>query len=519
MAAATALGALVAATATAQSTIRPNALGANAGYGERGDVLVLTTDGRLVRVPQDAPAAVQYDVPINSLGAGETLVGIDVRPANGQAYGVSDASKVYVLDPGTGRASLVSTLSQPISGTSFGVDFNPVADRLRVVSNNGQNLRIEVETGVTTVDSTLGYAAGDRNEGTDPTVVAAAYTENRTGATTTQLYDIDTALDVLALQDPPNNGVLRTVGWLGVDADAVTGFDILKGKAFAAIGTGTSSRLYRIDLETGEATNRGRIGGGAAAADITLLPGKARTLFALAADGDLLRFDRSNLRRVIQRRITGLGSERLVGIDFRPANGQLIGVSSRSRIYRIDARSGAATLLVTMSVKLDGTRFGVDFNPTVDRLRIVSNRGQNLRVNVADGSTTTDGSLWFADDDVSAGDTPQVSAAGYRNNVVGGGSTTLFDIDAASDSLVVQDPPNDGVLTTVGDLGIDIDRQTGFDVSADGWAVAALDPAGRAPMGLYRINLSTGRARFLGTIAGGPVRGITFAPRGGYLLP
>ncbi|MBC8123706.1 MAG: DUF4394 domain-containing protein, partial [Gemmatimonadaceae bacterium] len=96
-----------------------------------------------------------------------------------------------------------------------------------------------------------------------PTVTAAAYTESVAGAKSTKLFDIDTGLDVLVFQDPPNDGTLQTIGPLGVDFGPQTGFDILTdpngvNRAFAASG----SVLYTIDLLSGKATRVGPIGNG-----------------------------------------------------------------------------------------------------------------------------------------------------------------------------------------------------------------------------------------------------------------
>ena len=40
------------------------------------------------------------------------------------------------------------------------------------------------------------------------------------------MFDIDTALDQVVIQSPPNNGILVATGKLTVDTDAPVGFDI-----------------------------------------------------------------------------------------------------------------------------------------------------------------------------------------------------------------------------------------------------------------------------------------------------
>jgi Ca2+-binding RTX toxin-like protein len=221
---------------------------------------------------------------IKVTGVKGNLVGIDFRPANGLLYGVSDANLVYTIDPNNGKAQLVSNNPTPFSlnGKAFGIDFNPVPDRIRVVSDAEQNLRLNPDTGglarnpdgTNAIDTALAYAAGDRNANVDPNIVAAAYTNNFAGSTTTSLFDIDSKLDTLVRQGganvppgtpSPNTGQLFTIGSLGIDFKS-GGFDIFSpapginnvNLAYAVTG----SSLYSIDLSTGSATNLGKVGNG-----------------------------------------------------------------------------------------------------------------------------------------------------------------------------------------------------------------------------------------------------------------
>ena len=223
----------------------------------------LTANNALVRFAGNAPGTIQATTPITGLQGGDSITGIDFRPANGMLYGVGSSGRLYTINLQSGAATLASTLSAAPSGAAYGVDFNPVPDRLRVVSDEEQNLRVNVDTGEAMVDGTLAYAGGDANAGTSPTVVAAGYTNSVAGATMTTLYVIDSGLDILARQDPPNDGVLNTIGALGVDASALVGFDIAPAgnAAYAAISMSgmSSSALYTIDLNSGRATSVGAI--------------------------------------------------------------------------------------------------------------------------------------------------------------------------------------------------------------------------------------------------------------------
>jgi hypothetical protein len=231
-------------------------------------VIGLTSDQRLVSFRACKPGRVREIGAITGLGAGDTaLVGIDYRVQGGMLYGVGDGGGVYTLDAATGEASFVSQLSVALEGASFGVDFNPAANRLRIVSDTGQNLRHDVTlaTGGTTADATL--------SGTG--VTAAAYTNNDLAApnppnTATTLFDLDASTDQIVIQSPPNDGNLVATGQLGVDAGAAAGFDVYTvlgpdGMAadnvgLATLSVGGTSGLYRIELLTGAATPLGPLG-------------------------------------------------------------------------------------------------------------------------------------------------------------------------------------------------------------------------------------------------------------------
>lgn len=203
-------------------------------------------------------------VPVTGLQGGETLVGIDVRPADSLVYAVGSTNRLYTVNPKTGVATQIGAAGQfVIAGTSFGFDFNPVPDRIRLVSNSEQNIRINPLTGGLAGTDTVLTPLGN--------VVAAAYTNSFAGATTTTLYGIDSAAGTLVLVGSvggtplsPNTGVVTTVGSLGLgtNLNENIGFDIsgVTGVAMATITTGGVSNLYSINLSTGSATLLGEIG-------------------------------------------------------------------------------------------------------------------------------------------------------------------------------------------------------------------------------------------------------------------
>lgn len=189
---------------------------------------------------------------VAGLQSGESILGIDFRPANGQLYALGSSSRIYTINLGTGAATAVgaSPFSTLLSGTDFGFDFNPTVDRIRVVSNTGQNLRLNPNDGtIASTDLTL-------NPGS-PMISAAAYTNNFAGATSTTLFVIDHNTDKLYQQNPPNNGTLVETGSLGINITNANGFDIggMSQKAYLIASVGLSTRIYSINTMTGAATS------------------------------------------------------------------------------------------------------------------------------------------------------------------------------------------------------------------------------------------------------------------------
>ena len=219
----------------------------------------------LVRFDTAAPGVVTT---VGALGGATTsLDGIDFRPADGALYGYNAAtSGIYRVDTATGMTTLVSTSTTAVGRTAVGIDFNPLADRLRVVTAADNNLRINVATGATLVDGTLAYATGDINAGVNPHITEAAYTNNDNNpATATTLYYIDDFLDALVVTSNPNGGTLNTVGSLGFNVDEYLGFDIFTNAsginmAFASLRVAGAQGLYAINLASGAASLIGGIG-------------------------------------------------------------------------------------------------------------------------------------------------------------------------------------------------------------------------------------------------------------------
>ena len=236
-------------------------------------------------------------------GAIANLGGLDFRPADSLLYGYSDASdSVYTVNLATGATTLVTAISAPTTSRLLGIDFNPAADRLRIVNDVDQNLRVNVAGGATIVDGTLAYAAGDPNVGANPNIVDAAYTNSdRNPVTGTTLYYIDYVLDILVSTSNPNGGVLNTVGALGINTSSFVGFDILSdgvggNLAFASLTDAAGvPRLYSVNLGTGAAT----LVGGISAVEVS---GLALAPVFIPEPGSMALFGLAGLALVTARR-------------------------------------------------------------------------------------------------------------------------------------------------------------------------------------------------------------------------
>lgn len=272
-----------------------SAIAALAGGAQAELVYGVTDSNNLITWDSGDSSDLLSGVAISGLMQNEQVRGIDFRPATGQLYAVGSFNNLYTIDSNTGAATRVGagSFAPGASGSSFGFDFNPVIDRIRYVSDANQNLVLNPNDGTATLVTSLFYGAGDVNEGMDPNVVGSAYTNSFMGATSTQLYGIDSALDMLVTQ-ANSAGTLMTVGSLGVDVNDSLSFDIsgATGIAYATVQSNDLARstFWMIDLSTGEATMLGEIGGGAIVSSMAVVPAPGSVaLLGCAGLGGMIR--------------------------------------------------------------------------------------------------------------------------------------------------------------------------------------------------------------------------------------
>ena len=236
------------------------ALALSGAAAQAATLVGLTVDNHLVRIDSQTRRAA---APVRVTGIEGRLLGIDVRPADMKLYGLTDAGQIVTIDPQSGRATQVSRLSERFDSAGRAtIDFNPVADRMRVMGMGGMNYRVNVETGAVVKDGQLKYQAGTPWSETMPRVVAGAYTNSMPGATATMLYTVDTLSRSLNLQAPPNDGVQQPKGEIAASLPVGVAFDILAdaqgGNMAVLLAAGT---LHHVDLATGKATAVGAVTG------------------------------------------------------------------------------------------------------------------------------------------------------------------------------------------------------------------------------------------------------------------
>ncbi len=271
----------------------------------------------------------------------------------------------------------------------------------------------------------------------------------------------------------------------------------------------------------------------------TVGPAAREEIVAVSVSNHLLRFNAGQPQEVRERRpLAGLAaSERLLGIDYRVARGELYALGASGQLYKIDV-AGARAAAVGTPVALPAAgavnpEWGFDFNPTVDRIRVVNDAGWNLRLHpdtgtVVDGDPNTpglqfDGRLAYDAGDINAGKPANVVAAGYSYNKLNDKITTNYALDGAMGLLLHQGTkegvtpmvsPNTGRLYIVGSLGIGPFAHATFDISdITPTAYAGVRAAGAKGTRWHRVDLTTGRASFIGTVGGGePLVGAAIEP-------
>lgn len=498
----------------------------------------------LVSFDANSPNTVSTIGAVSGIAAGQMLAGIDFRPQTGELYGIgynsaTGEARIYTLNLTTAAATPIGMAPVSVAPNmgDLTFDFNPTVDRIRFMGSNRQNYRLHPVTGaIAATDGNLAFAATDANAAQNPQIGAGAYTNSYIASTATTLYNYDTKLNIFTSQNPPNNGTQNTVGASGIAVDPdnpAVDFDIWFDAAtsmnwfFLAAKTGSSanSDLFTIDISTGKATMRGSIG--TTVRDIAVqivrnVPNlTGDLLYALTSNNWLISFDAANPAVVrTSMPVSGVAmGQVLVGMDFRPASGELYGLGYNSttgeaRLYTIKTNTAAATAVGAANITLPANlgRVGMDFNPTVDRIRVTTSTDANYRLHPITGAlVATDANLNFSTTDANAGKNPNIGAVGYTNSFAGATTTTLYNYDDELNILTTQIPPNDGRLNTVGASGIAVnstDQTSDLDIfwdknSLSNRAYLIANVGTSSFDNLYNLNLTSGAATLVGRIGNG----------------
>ncbi len=242
---------LLAALAFAGTLVAANAASAQ-------QIVALIGDNTLAMI-DPAKRQVTASIPVKGV---KKLHGIDVRPADGMLYGVTDDGMIVTIDTKTGVSTKKAELSEKVKGGTVTVDFNPAADRLRIMSSDGTSHRVNVDDGKVTVDGSHKYAETDANKDKKPNVVAGSYSNSVKGTKETVLYNIDASTGALVRQAPPNDGTLNTIGMLGFKPNGPIAFNIVNtGEGQNAGWIVSGGTLYSVDIASGKATSVGAING------------------------------------------------------------------------------------------------------------------------------------------------------------------------------------------------------------------------------------------------------------------
>jgi hypothetical protein len=500
--------------------------------------------GNLVSMEATAPAATTVIGAISGISAGQTLSGIDFRPQTGELYGIgynasTGEARIYTINLMTAAATAIGaaaiTVAPNMGEISF--DFNPTVDRIRFMGSNKSNYRLHPVTGaLAATDGNLAFAATDANAAASPNIGTGAYMNSYIASTATTLFNYDKSLNVLTTQIPPNNGTQNTVGASGITVDLAAGsvamdvyFNTTTGTNQFFLAANTSGTvnddLFSVNNSTGATTLIGTTGmplSDIAVQIVRNIPALTGDLaYALTSNNWLVSFDAANPGTVrTSVSVTGVAmGQVLVGLDFRPATGELFGLgynatNGESRLYTIKTNTAVATAVgaATFTLATNLGKIGFDFNPLVDRIRVTSSSNQNYRLNPNTGGiAATDLMLNFVATDVNFGKNPSVGASAYLNSFAGTAATTLFNYDDSLNILMTQMPPNDGKLNTIGGSGIVVnlaDPTSDLDIFYDK-TTSMNRPYLLANVGMsnfdniYSLNTATGAATSVGRVGNG----------------
>jgi hypothetical protein len=481
-------------------------------------------------------------VKITGLATDETIHGLDFRPSTGGLYALGSSSRLYSIDRATGAATgLGSAAFTPaLTGAAFGFDFNPVTDTIRVVSDTGQNLQLNPDTGAAVANDALTANAH---------VVAVAHANNTAGAVSSALVGVANTssagppalLDSTVSIGMPDNGMVMDGGDLDIDITSdKAGLDIGSDRVvYGSFVTtpATTTRLYTLNPITGTTVLIGDIGAPGELTGLAIPTGVSLTGYGITVANELVRFNPYALGPNTPVAITGVpASEEIAGIDIRPSNGMLYAVTydatnSLGKLWTLDAAATvpALTRVGTMTFPAGSGNIAIDFDPrTPNILRvIVEEPGSspttwaNLQLNLETGASTPDTDVAYPAPSM---DVPNVVGLAYSNNRDGVTRATAYAIEASADRLVRlgnvhgtgdMGTASGGVLNIVDGLfdisstppgSLDLADSASMDITPGGTvfvsnAVEIVGPPASTGTQIFVVNLGDGEAAAAGGVS------------------
>lgn len=511
-----------------------------AGASGLGNVFALTANGRLLSFNRATPGTVNLNKAL-SVPAGDVPVAIDYRPSDGLLYALTKAAdnkgRIYLVEESTANATQIAQIGTDLAGAEFGMDFDPRADVLRIVSDTGQNIAFNLSTGNT----------GTGTIDTIRTVTAHAFANAFKGTKVSTSYVLDSVTDQLYSATLSGTIAFTLVGNLvdpnPVDLPAVNGFDIdaVTGAAYVAYNLSASSPVIRtINLSTGAVGSAVAINAANEIIRGLALPTpREPQVFAVCQlkantaqfnskpcnDGKtLVRFQASTPGAYSVIGELPIGTEKMVAMDMKPSTGELYGLSDAGKIYTIAPVTAAVVQKSTLATTLNFARlYGFDFDPVTENIRIVGGSATGNSADVTHISVNPDTGA------VTTLPPPQrapfkITNIAFTNNNAGASSTVLHGIDSQSDRLFRIDantsaPPgsgfNPGRITQIANLGFDATDLGGFEIISPGQPPASnLAYATRTDGSnsfLYSLNLTDGVAAQIDTGPIGSLSGFTGA--------
>jgi hypothetical protein len=445
----------------------------------------ITTTGELVIFDTDVPDLVDI-LRLTGLQPDEQILAIDIRAIDRRVYGLSSGARLYRIEPFTGLAEWVggALIGIPLAGVDFAMDWDPVNDQFRVIGSTGQNFRLSPVNGqVIDADENAPGIQPDTPFAPALEIRAAAFTNNYAGPASSRLFMIVGQGNRLDYTDTPSAGTSTVVGGLGVNMGNEVAFDIVgpTNSAYLVLPQGNGSRLFTVNLATGEASPGPVIGQGLASQRLRAFAVKwsGDILRAVTMDNQLVRFHSMTPDRLLSATpITGLQPlERILGLAFRPPTPDFdvaYALGSTGRLYRLTATGQATQVgLGSFLVPLDGTRFGFAFNPFTNDIHVISDTGQNLRIDpdtglMVDSDIAAEGVQ--IDSPVDGAVTP--AALAYVPNPFGVVRNAFYGFDVANGRLFrlggefATPSPSTGQVTPLSaTLAVEPDTPVGLDWS------------------------------------------------------